>query len=131
MEKTYEKHKQDDAGRASDICPIIFANKRDYSNFIRWRGSSNLRPLSVGDEPVKNINKIKFSTGIFKVISATDCGKDRLAAYYFWNDQQSLNQAILVAKQNQIRISEIKTWSQTTRKMKEFEIFQKKLSTEK
>ena len=118
---------QDDPGRASDICPILFGNKRDYSNFIEWRGSSNLWPLSVGDEPVKNINKIKLSTGILKVISATDCVKDRLAAYYFWNDQQSIIQAILVAKQNRIRINEIKTWSQKTRKIKEFEIFHKKL----
>ena len=55
-------------------------------------------PLSVGEEPVKRIIEIKFSTGLLRVISETDCVKDRLAAYYFWNDQQSLAQAILVAK---------------------------------
>jgi hypothetical protein len=88
-------------------------------------------PLYVGDEPVKNINKIKFSTGILRVISSTDCVKDRLAAYYFWNDQQSLNQAILVAKQSRISINEIETWSQRTRNMKEFEIFHEKLSDKK
>jgi hypothetical protein len=85
-------------------------------------------PLSIGEEPVKHINEIKFSTGILRVISATDCVKDRLAAYYFWNDQQSLAQAILVAKSSRISMSEIKRWSQTTRNMKEFKIFQEKLS---
>ena len=85
-------------------------------------------PLSVGEEPVKRVIEMKFSTGILSVISATDSVKDRLAAYYFWNDQQSLAQAILVAKNSRISISEIKRWSQTTGNLKEFEIFHKKLS---
>jgi hypothetical protein len=88
-------------------------------------------PLSVGDEPVKHVKRIKLSTGILKVISATDCVKDRLAAYYFWDDLQSLNQAIKVAKQNRMRIKEIETWSRTTGKLKEFEAFHEKLSGEK
>lgn len=85
-------------------------------------------PLSVGEEPVKEINEIKYSTGTLRVISATDCVKDRLAAWYFWNDQQSLAQAVLVAKSCQVELSEIKRWSQTTRNLKEFKIFQEKLS---
>jgi hypothetical protein len=85
-------------------------------------------PLSVGEEPVKRINEMKFSTGILKVKSATDCVKDRLAAYYFWNDQQSLAQAILVAENSRVSLIEIKRWSQTTRNLKEFEIFHRKLS---
>jgi hypothetical protein len=88
-------------------------------------------PLSVGEEPVRRIKEIKFSTGILRVISPTDCVKDRLAAYYFWNDQQSLAQAILVAKYNRISISEIKRWSQTTGNMKEFKIFLEKHSGKK
>jgi hypothetical protein len=85
-------------------------------------------PLSVGEEPVKRIIEIKFSTGLLRVISETDCVKDRLAAYYFWNDQQSLAQAILVAKNAQINMSEIKRWSQTTRNMNRFKTFQERLS---
>jgi hypothetical protein len=85
-------------------------------------------PLSVGEEPVKRIIEIKFSTGLLRVISETDCVKDRLAAYYFWNDQQSLAQAILVAKNAQINMSEIQRWSQTTRNMNRFKTFQQRLS---
>jgi hypothetical protein len=88
-------------------------------------------PLSVGEEPVRRIDEIKFSTGILRVISPTDCVKDRLAAYYFWNDQQSLAQAILVAKHSRISINEIKRWSQTTGNMKEFKIFLEKHSGKK
>jgi hypothetical protein len=79
-------------------------------------------PLSVGEEPVKRIIEIKFSTGLLRVISETDCVKDRLAAYYFWNDQQSLAQAILVAQSARINMSEIKRWSQTTININRFKI---------
>jgi hypothetical protein len=88
-------------------------------------------PLSVGEEPVRVIKEIKFTTGILRVISPTDCVKDRLAAYYFWNDQQSLAQAILVAKHSRISISEIKRWSQTTGNIKEFKVFLEKRSGNK
>ena len=37
--------------------------------------------------------------------------KDRLATYFFWNDQQSLNQAVMVAKRNKIHLPEIKKWA--------------------
>lgn len=69
-------------------------------------------PLSVGQEPVKNIHEIVYETGVLRVISPTDCVKDRLAGYYFWKDQQSLIQAVMVATHNPINISEIKKWSQ-------------------
>jgi hypothetical protein len=85
-------------------------------------------PLSIGDEPVRQINEIKYSTGSLRVISETDCVKDRLAAYYYWDDQQSLEQAVLVAKYNQINLSEIVSWSETTGNMIKFKKFQDKLS---
>jgi len=40
-------------------------------------------PLTVGAEPVKEVQGIELSTGVLKMISPTDSVKDRLAAYYF------------------------------------------------
>lgn len=68
-------------------------------------------PLTVGDESVKQINEIKLSTGVLRVISPTDCVKDRLAAYYHWGDRQGLTQAIMVARINEIDIDELERWS--------------------
>jgi hypothetical protein len=51
-----------------------------------------------------------------------------LFTLYFWNDRQSLAQAILVAQSSRVSLSEIKRWSQTTNNLKEFKIFQEKLS---
>lgn len=84
-------------------------------------------PLTVGDEIVSKTNNIKFSTGILKVISPTDCVKDRLAAYYHWGDRQSLAQAVLVAKENKIDSEKIRRWSQKEGKQKEFEVIKDKL----
>jgi hypothetical protein len=84
-------------------------------------------PLAIGEEPVKQIVEKKLSTGILKVISPTDCVKDRLAAYYHWDDQQSLLQAILVAQRNKINVDEIRRWSRVEGKLQEFEKIKNKL----
>jgi hypothetical protein len=68
-------------------------------------------PLSIGDEPVHGISEVITSTGSFRILSPTDCVKDRLAGYYHWNDMPSLEQAVLVASQNPVDLDEIKRWS--------------------
>ncbi len=80
-------------------------------------------PLSVGMEPVKEIVELRFSTGTLKIISATDCVKDRLAAYYHWDDRQCLEQAILVSTMQEVDMDEIKRWSKKEGKTDEFHYF--------
>jgi hypothetical protein len=78
-------------------------------------------PLTVGLEPIKEIDEIKLSTGILRIISPTDCVKDRLAAYYHWGDNQCLAQAVMVAQANDIKLEEIQRWSVAEGKRAEFE----------
>ncbi len=68
-------------------------------------------PLSVGSEPVRKIAEIKKGGRTLKLLSATDCMKDRLAAYYHWEDRQALEQAILVCRDNKIDFKEVERWS--------------------
>jgi hypothetical protein len=68
-------------------------------------------PLSVGKEPVGRVNEIEYSTGVLRILSPTDCVKDRLAAYYHWKDLQSLEQALLVAKSHDVDLKDIARWS--------------------
>jgi len=68
-------------------------------------------PLAIGKEPVGQIDEIDFETGILRIISPTDCVKDRLAAFFHWRDLQSLEQAILVAHSQRIDLDEIRRWS--------------------
>ncbi len=78
-------------------------------------------PLSIGSEPVKDVNEILFETGTLRLLSPTDSVKDRLAAYFYWDDKQSLEQAIMIADENKIDIKEIERWSRTEGLSEEFE----------
>ncbi len=68
-------------------------------------------PFSVGEEPVKEISEIKKGGNILKLLSPTDCVKDRLIAFYHWDDRQTLEQAISVYKNNKVDLKEIERWS--------------------
>ena len=84
-------------------------------------------PLSVGQEPVQEISQIQEGKGILKLLSPTDCVKDRLAAYYHWNDLQSLDQALLVCNQNKVDLREVERWSTNEGMKEKFKNFKKKL----
>jgi len=78
-------------------------------------------PLLLGNARAGEINELVFDTGILRVISPTDCVKDRLAHYYYWGDRQCLNQAIMVVQYHKIDLSEIEYWSKKEGKLAEFE----------
>jgi hypothetical protein len=80
-------------------------------------------PLTVGVEPVKEVVEVAFTTGVLRIISATDSVKDRLAAYYHWGDEPCLQQARLIKKHCKVDLKEIERWSKGEGKEKEFQLF--------
>ncbi|MBN1223742.1 MAG: hypothetical protein JXB23_10860 [Candidatus Aminicenantes bacterium] len=68
-------------------------------------------PLSIGEEPPLEISEIYKGDRVLRLLSPTDCVKDRLAAYYHWNDKQSLAQAMLVCRDKDIDMDELERWS--------------------
>jgi hypothetical protein len=84
-------------------------------------------PLGVGDAPVENIAEIDTEAGVLRLLTPTDCVKDRLAAYYHWDDEQSLQQAIWVAQLNIIDLQSIKEWSVKEASEVKYTIFEKSL----
>ena len=68
-------------------------------------------PLAVGNEPVKKLAKLQFETGKLRLLSPTDCVKDRLSAFYHWGDRQCLQQAVWVAQMKPIDWIEVERWS--------------------
>lgn len=87
-------------------------------------------PLAVGNEPVAEIEEMRLETGTLKLLSPTDCVKDRLAAYYHWNDRQCLQQAVWVAQQREVDWKEIERWSTQEGEKGKFETFRKKFREE-
>lgn len=84
-------------------------------------------PLSVGSEPVKEISEIKKDNLILKLLSPTDCVKDRLAAFYHWDDKQALDQAILVSIDNPVDSREIERWSKNEGMIQKHRIYRENL----
>ncbi len=86
-------------------------------------------PVAIGNEPVYDYEYHKISLGTIKMLTPTDTVKDRLAAYYHWDDNQSLEQAIIVCKTlfKKIDLDEIKKWSKNEGHLKKFEHFLKQL----
>lgn len=80
-------------------------------------------PLTVGMEPVAVVEEIPLATGVLRVLSATDCIKDRLAAFYHWKDRQCMMQAVLVRKSGNVDLNEIKRWSIKEGKEKDYQEF--------
>ena len=87
-------------------------------------------PVSIGDKPVSKFNNLKTRFGTICLLTPTDCIKDRLAAYFFWNDYQSFDQAVMVAKRNKIDFPEIKKWAEKQSELEKYEVFKKKCREE-
>ncbi len=92
-----------------------------YIEFVTW-------PVTLGgSKAITKFNKLDSGKGIVTLLTPTDCVKDRLAAYYHWNDPQSLEQALLVAKNQKTNIKDIEAWSEKENKSEEFKLFKKEL----
>jgi hypothetical protein len=46
-----------------------------------------------------------------RLLSPTDSCRDRLAAFYHWNDRQSLNTAIQIASHSNVDLEVVRAWS--------------------
>ena len=85
-------------------------------------------PLSVGGEPVRDIHEIRRGKAVLRLLSPTDCVKDRLAAYFHWNDRPSLEQAILVCSAQDVDLREVQRWSLREGMKDKYDAFRKRLA---
>jgi hypothetical protein len=82
-------------------------------------------PLEIGGEVVDYADCaiLEMSTGRLAILTPTQCVMDRLASFYFWNDMQCLDQAVMVAKRQPINSSEIEAWSRRQGYLKKYQEF--------
>ena len=90
--------------------------------YVEFPGST----VAIGASLDTEIVERKSAIGKLKLLSPTDCTKDRLASYYHWNDQQALDQAIAVAKRHPVSMKRIKEWSLKEGMKEKFETFLKR-----
>lgn len=66
----------------------------------------------VGDEQVRDerIEKRASDAGVVRLLSPTDCIKDRLAGYHHWKDEQNFHQAVAVARHQPVQWHNLQRW---------------------
>jgi len=67
-------------------------------------------PVAIGEDYKIKTKEIEVDKIIIKLLSPTDCIKDRLASYIHFNARECLDQAVLVAKAQTYSINSIKKW---------------------
>jgi hypothetical protein len=70
-------------------------------------------PLAIGDQLIRatEVAEKKTPAGTIRLLTPTQSVMDRLAAYFHWNDLQSLDQAVMVASSQKISLNKLETWA--------------------
>jgi len=90
-----------------DIYLTLVQRYKELSNGGSGSGSNEEVPFDIDED----IAEIDTEAGILRLLTPNDCIKDRLAAYYHWDDEQCLQQAVWVAQQNEFYLESVQEWS--------------------
>ena len=77
--------------------------------FVEFPGGP---PLGIGEDNSIVPAEVEVRKTIIKILSPTDCVKDRLATYLYFKSPEGLDQAVLVAKNQDVNFASIKKWCQ-------------------
>jgi hypothetical protein len=88
----------------------------------------NRWPVAVGQQILEPPPRRAVSGRYLRMLSATDCVKDRLAAFYYWEDRQALEQAILVCLAQRVSTREVGRWSRAEGQASGFAEFRRELA---
>jgi hypothetical protein len=92
--------------------------------FVEFPGSP---PLGIGSDYTIKPDELTVDSHIIKILSPTDCVKDRLASFIYYKDREGLEQAILVAKRQMIDMKSVQKWCQSEGYPEAYQTFSDKL----
>ena len=95
-------------------------------NFSPFTVEFPVGPLGIGDDLINSWSTFARDSELLHIVSATDCVRDRLAHFYYWNDYSALDAAVAVAvaQNNEIDLDAIRAWT-----LREGAVHVKKLTT--
>lgn len=80
-------------------------------------------PLGIGEDVhIRPVWRTRRSAKTL-ALSATDACRDRLAAFYHWNDRQSLIVAVAIALRHRIAFAKVREWSRREGHLGEYSAF--------
>jgi hypothetical protein len=92
--------------------------------FVEFPGGP---PLGIGNDNSIVPDQVSVDGIVIKILSPTDCVKDRLASYIHFKAPEGLDQAVLVAKNQDVNLASIKKWCKGEESEWAFEDFLKAL----
>lgn len=75
--------------------------------FVEFPGGP---PLGIGEDNTIVPVEVTVDGTVIKIFSPTDCVKDRLASYIHFKASEGLDQAVLVAKNQDVNFESIRKW---------------------
>ena len=120
---------------AEAIAPLGF--KRKGRMFVHPRTALFLEfpagPLAIGDELIRmtEVAEKRTAAGRIRLLTPTQCVMDRLAAYFHWNDLQSLDQAVMVASSQDISFAKLDAWAKREGASEKLRKFKQQLAVRK
>lgn len=67
-------------------------------------------PVSIGDDYNITPDEVRSEDQIIKIFSPTDCVRDRLASFAYFEARECLDQAVMVSKKHAVNFGKIKKW---------------------
>nr|MCU0608961.1 hypothetical protein [Chitinispirillaceae bacterium] len=101
----------------------IFLNKS-----VAYSVEFPLGPLSIGEAYGIQPAELKVKTGRLSLLSPADSAKDRLAGYFYANDVQCLEQAVMICQMNTVSMADIRQWAKKEGRPDKFKEFEKRLA---
>lgn len=88
-------------------------------------------PLGVGDDAQVEPVDLRIGRARLLALSATDSCRDRLAAFYHWDDRQSLETAVEIARRQPVDLKRIDHWSRAEGASRKHAAFRRALDRRK
>jgi len=87
-------------------------------------------PVSIGDDPVGSFASVRTAAGALKLLTPTDCVRQRLSMYYRWGDRKGLEEAVRVARRQRSKVDmeSVRRWSEWEWASDKFSEFERMLS---
>ncbi len=91
--------------------------------FVEFPGTS----VAIGDQAISEFAERRTGNEVLRLLTPTDCIKDRLASYIHWKDQQALDQAVWVAKSQPFNPEKVRDFCTKEGDKTAFEDFENRL----
>jgi len=80
-------------------------------------------PLSLGSSSVHEIVEKKVGQYHVRLLSVSDSVCDRLAAWFFWDDEQALHQALMICENGGVDLDVVEKWADSEGELQKFRGF--------